>query len=363
MREKIKALLERQPGQKARTIANELRLNRAEVNRVLYFNKDIFAQDNEFAWSLVELRVDLGSQRWLDADSFEDALLAAGSPLDSTACQVRFAVGEGCKLLLETLARLLAICNQLASSGKTVLMDFSASSSTLTYLNRVGFIDLLHDSVTILPKRPKDSAAAAYEGNSDALVELRRIDHIAPDNNIPELLRRSFVSCVGDRYDVAAHTVLTELYGNVTEHSEAKSAGFAGLQYYARSIRPHIQTVISDSGRGIVGTLMPVVEDRYPSVARKIASSKEPQVALLKEVFSTGGISQVDDSGRGLGLKRSGQFANKYNAIISVRQETFALTAEYKGSRLGFSHRTGLARIEGTHICFDFLLDRSHSSD
>jgi|APMI01.1.fsa_nt_gi hypothetical protein len=359
MREKIKAILERQPGLKAKAIADQLRLDKTEVNQVLYANKNLFVRDEAFAWSLSELRVNLGSLRWLNADLFEDALLVSGSPLDSTACCVTFVIGEGCKPLLEALARLLAICNQLVSSGKSVSLDFSASKSTLSYLNRIGFIDLLHEHVQILPKRPKRSTAATYEGNNDGVVELRRIDHIDPDNDIPTLLRRSFVSCVGDSYDVAAHTVLSELYGNVTEHSEAQTAGFAGLQYYAKGIPPHIQTVISDNGRGIVGTLMPVVAQRYPSVARKISASKEPQVELLKEVFSTGGISQVDESGRGLGLKRSGQFATKYNAIISVRQETFALTAKYKGSKLDFTHRTNLARIAGTHICFDFVLDQS----
>lgn len=361
MLEKIKTILERQPGQKAKAIADQLRLDKTEVNRVLHFNKDLFVQDDAFEWSLRALRVDLGSERWLDANSFENALLTAGSPLDSKECRVTFVIGEGCKPLLEALARLLAICNQLVSSGKSVSLDFSASKSTLSYLNRIGFIDLLLEHVQILPKRPKRSTAATYEGNNDGVVELRRIDHIDPDSDIPTLLRKSFVSCVGDSYDVAAHTVLTELYGNVTEHSEAKTAGFAGLQYYAKGIPPHIQTVISDNGRGIVGTLMPVVAQRYPCVARKIAASKEPQVELLKEVFLTGGISQVDESGRGLGLKRSGQFATKYNAIISVRQETFALTAKYKGSKLDFTHRTNLARIAGTHICFDFVLDQSRS--
>ena len=59
----------------------------------------------------------------------------------------------------------------------------------------------------------------------------------------------------------------------------------AALQYYKAA--NHIQTVISDSGLGIVGTLMPVLKDRYPEVAQRIAeSSLEPGVVLLQEVFS-----------------------------------------------------------------------------
>lgn len=359
MRARIESILEQKPGQKAKVIATQLRMDRSEVNRILHDHTDVFVQDpEEFTWSLAELRIDLGKHCWLDAESFENILLGAGSPHDSKMHRVTFVVGDDCKILLEALARLLAISNQLAASGKVVSIDFSTSRPTLAYLNRIGFIDLLRNNVKILPKRPRVSAATAYEGNNDALVELRAIDHVAPDDDIPNLLRRSFVSCAGDQYNVAAHTVITELFGNVTEHSGAKSAGFAGLQYYAGGKRRHIQTVISDGGRGVVGTLMPILEDRYPIVARKIAqSSIDPRVALLQEVFSKGGISQVDASGRGLGLKRSGQCAHKYNALISVRQETFELKIEHVGEDIRFSHCLGLARISGTHICFDFLLD------
>lgn len=94
--------------------------------------------------------------RWLNADSFEDALLASGSPLDSTACCVTFVIGKDCKPLLEALARLLAICNQLVSSGKSVQGFLCIHVlSDPGYLNRIGFIDLLHEYVQILPKRPK----------------------------------------------------------------------------------------------------------------------------------------------------------------------------------------------------------------
>jgi hypothetical protein len=356
---RTQAILERQPGQKAKAIAAKLGIDRSHVSRLLHGHKDLFVQDPErFTWTLAELRVALGSHCWLDAQSFENAVLAAGSPLDSATRLVTFVVGDGCKILLEALARLLAISNQLAAFGKVVSIDFSTSRSTLTYLNRIGFIDLLRHDVKILPKRPPISTAATYEGNNHAVVELRAIDHIHPDDDIPSLLRHSFVSCAGSQYNVAAHTVISELFGNVTEHSGATSAGFAGLQYYAGGRRPHIQTVISDGGRGIVGTLMPILKDKYPEVARKITKSTlDPRVTLLQEVFSEGGISQASGSGRGLGLKGSGQYAQKYNALISVRQETFELKMTHSGDQIQFSRRMDLARIAGTHICFDFFLD------
>ncbi len=359
MLEKIQAIIEKDPGLKAKEIAARLRKDKSEVNRVLYGHKETFVQEPEdFTWSLTALNVDLGSHCWLSAGAFEKALCAVGSPLDATCRRVIFVVGDDCKILLDALARLLALCNQLVDAGKFVTIDFNTSKSTLSYLNRIGFIDLLRDGVQILPKRPRFSSATTYGGNNDGVVELRGIDHLHPNDEIPALLRRSFVSCAGDQYNVAAHTVISELFGNVTEHSEATAAGFAGLQYYKGGKTRHIQTVISDGGRGIVGTLMPILHKKYPEVAEKIfGSSFDSRVALLQEVFSQGGISKVSDSGRGLGLKKSGEYANKYKAVISVRQDDFELNIQYIGGNIQFSHNLDLVKIAGTHICFDFFLD------
>lgn len=358
--QKLQTFLEKNLGQKARTIASQLNEDKSDISRVLHANQDIFVQDqDEYTWSLVLLNIDLGSDCWLTAEDFEDALLQVGSPLDASEECITFIVGKGCKILLEALARLLAICNQLADAGKSVTMDFRASGTTLTYLNRIGFIDLLRADVKILPKRPKVSAAAIYKGNNEGVVELRSIDPVQPDDGIPDLLRDSFVSCAGSQYNVAAHTVISELFGNVKEHSGTKVAAFAGLQNYAgrKTRRKHIQTVISDGGHGIVGTLLPIL-DHYPHLAKKISDSRlDPRIALLQAVFSEGGISQTKDSGRGLGLKGSSTYAQKYNALISVRQETFELKIEHVGDRMRFSHRLNLAKIAGTHICFDFHLD------
>jgi hypothetical protein len=359
MLKKIQELLQRKPSQKAKAIADQLDVDKSEINGILYRHDDIFVQNPEkFTWSLAQLRVDLGSYCWLNAASFETAIQTAGSPLDSTINRVTFVVGADCRILLEALARLLAICNQLADAGRHVTLDFSESRPTLTYLNRIGFLDLLRHDIRILPKRPRLSSAHIYEGNNDAVVELRSIDHLNPDDEIPELLRKSFVHCAGEQYDVAVHTVITELFGNVNEHSGATSPGFAGLQYYSGGKRRHIQTVISDGGHGIVGTLSPILKDKYPAVALKISnSSLDYRIALLQQVFATGRISQVSESGRGLGLKRSGEYAQKYNALISVRQETCELNIMHVDGKIEFSHRLELAKIAGTHICFDFFLD------
>jgi hypothetical protein len=258
--------------------------------------------------------------------------------------------------MMDALARVLAFSNQLETAKKFVTLDFSRCRSTLTYLDRAGFFEHLHPAIAVLPKRPTGSKAIYYSGNSHGLVELKKIYPTSPDKTIPELLKNSFVVCAGNSYSLAAFTVLAELLHNVEEHSGAATAGFAGLQFYKKA--NHIQTVISDSGLGIVGTLQPIISRRYPLVAEKIAASPlPPEVALLKEIFSEGRISQKKTDGSGLGLKRSSDLAKKYKAKITVRQERFELIVRHSPTGTSFDHSQNLVKLAGTHICFDFELD------
>ncbi len=361
MLEKVRNFVSQNPGLKARTIASRLGFERSPVSALLHAHKDTFQQDKASCWSLVppvELRVDFSveGKTWLTAKDVEKLLSKAGSPLDSPCQQVVFSLKEGSRMMLDALARLLALSNQLAHAGKTVVLDFTESRSTATYLDRLGFFDHLNDAIQVLPKRALRGRSQEFRGNNDGVVEFRSIDPAQEESEIPRLLERSFVACAGERYSVAVMTILSELYTNVLEHSGATVPGFAGLQSYKAA--HHIQAVISDSGCGIVGTLGSVLDQRYPKVAQKIAVSKDHAgVALLKEVFSSGRISQVEAEGRGLGLKRSREFANKFRARISVRQRDFELRIHHSNDRVTFTHDTNLVRIEGTHICFDFMLD------
>lgn len=361
MLKRIHGYLSQNPGSKAKTIASRLGVERSVVNALLHRHKETFRQDQDSCWSLAPLaewRVDFGGAGWLNATAVERLLFKAGSPLDSECERVVFCLNKNCRMMLVALARLLALSNQLAQSGKTVILDFSESRSTSTYLDRLGFFEHLHEDIQVLPKRPHGSRSRTFRGNNNGLIELRAIDPTKEDREVPDLLERSFVSCAGESYSTAASTILYELYRNVLEHSGTSVPGLAGLQFYKGTGR--IQAVISDSGKGIVGTLMPVLKSRYPEVAQKIASSSEPPgVTLLKQVFSSGRISQVDDDGRGLGLKISGDHAKKFKATISVRQRDFEFRVHHTGQDMRFDYNTNLVRIEGTHICFDFLLDAS----
>lgn len=357
MLKRIRAYIEKNPGAKAADIARFLKEDKSSINSVLYKNSDVFIQNEEYQWSMrpTDLRVDLGDE-WLTSRKFERKLQGHASLWEAKHSRIVFVV-DACKLMLETQARLLALCNQLSESKKSVVLDFKESSNgTLSFLDRNGFFELLSQDVQVLPERPTGGRSQTYRGNNDGVIELRQIDPGEEDASVIELLHNSFINCAGASYDIAAFTILSELYSNVVEHSGTTSFGFAALQFYPTGKK--IQVAISDNGKGIVGTLGPILGAKYPDIAKRIGeSSDHPGIALLKEIFIHGSISQKRKKGSGLGLKRSGDLAKKFRATITVRQSDFELKVYHSANEVSFAHWLNLARIDGTHICFDFGLD------
>jgi hypothetical protein len=365
MHEKIEKVLRETPGLKAKDVAKKLPADKKEVNSCLYAHPELFQVDDKFCWTLVQsgIRIEFASDCWVNCRLFETAIAQAGSPLGSNEKNIVFVIPAGCRLLLETIARFMALCNQLIYVGKKVTLDFTSSTSAFTYLDRAGFFDQLHKDVAVLPERPETSAAFIYRGNSDNLVEFGAIDPISPDETLPKHLKESFVTKSDPKYSHAAFTVISELFGNVRDHSESPIQGFVALQFY-KGKTPHIQTVISDSGKGIVGTLRPILADKYPEIATEIGKSSFPyEKSLLKKVFTKGRISQSNDEGRGLGLKRSTDEASQFDATILVRQEHCEAKFIYKMGKLAdFQFTEGMPQLLGTHICFDFPLDQGIKS-
>lgn len=352
----VRAYLEKNPGSKAVDIARFLKADKGSINSLLYTHKDIFRLGEGYQWFLhpSDLRIEFG-EGWLTSRPFERKLQPHPSLWEPNDTRIVFVV-DNCKLMLEAQARLLALCNQLSDSKKKVALDFKESSNaSLSFLDRNGFFDLLSSDVEVLPERPQKGRAKTYRGNNDGVIELRKIDPAEEDASVIELLHKSFLTCAGKSYDIAAFTILTELYSNVVEHSAATSHGFAALQHYPGGKK--IQVVISDNGKGIVGTLAPHLDSRYPEVAARVKSADHPGVALLQEIFIHGAISQKRNKGSGLGLKRSGELAGKFQATITVRQSDFELKVYHSAAGVKFFQWLNLARIDGTHICFDFRLD------
>lgn len=364
MLSQLLTFLGKNPGTKAKDLASVLREDKAAVNHVLYQHSDKFLRDDDFKWSLIgpeELRIEFPQDSWLTSKDFENILSCHCTPWHDDCENVVFVFNKECRVLLDALARLLALCNQLDAVGKNVSLDFTQCLSTLSYLDRMDFFEVLASGISVLPRRPSARLGQLYLGNNDGVIELRAIDPADPNNEIPRLLERSFVSCVDESYSTLALTVIGEPFKNVLDHSCSSLAGFAGLQAYKR--RTRIQVVISDNGLGIVGTLQPILHSRYPQIASSIANSKDHSgIALLKMVFSKGQISQVEEDGRGTGLKSSGDQARKYRARISVRQEDFELRIDHRPEGTRYTQSTNLVRIDGTHVSFDFKLDGSRIS-
>ncbi len=135
MLKKIQTILQVNPGLKARVIANQLDTERQHVNVVLHGNPTVFTQGDDHEWYLKSTKVldiRFRGDCWLTSDSFERTLSKSGSPLESSQPAVSFIFGDGCNILMEVLARLLSLSNQLEAAKKSVTLDFSSCKGTLT---------------------------------------------------------------------------------------------------------------------------------------------------------------------------------------------------------------------------------------
>jgi hypothetical protein len=359
MKEGIDRLLSDNSLLMAKDIAKALGITRKEVNSYLHSHQDNYEKDAEFRWRLIEtqqitLTLPTG---WVTGDTFEEILQEAGDILNGPYRRIDFVFSSRCKTMIDCIARMLALMNQMAHRGKLVTVNFADAGRTLTYLNRAGFFDLLASNVAVVPGRPSVSAAKRLQGKSDTLVEFGSVDPHAANDDIIEQLTNKFVQQSSTDYRVAALTVFGELIGNVFEHSGTPLAGFAGLQKYS-GLRNHIQTVVSDSGVGIARTLRPALKTHYPSLYKQFGeSSLESDMGLVAAAMSKGEISRFGGA-RGLGFKSSREQAVKFNAQFSVRQEQFCLKFEFReGQLISVTNKTGLSNLLGTHICFDFYLD------
>lgn len=358
MKDRIERLLKSSPGLKAKEIAKEIGENKKIVNSFLYKNSEYFSQNDGFCWYLLnpsELRIQFEEDQWMNCEAFERSLVSAGSPLDLECTSVVFVVPQKCKILLDAAARFLALCNQLSHAGKTVIIDFSDCRTTLSYFNRIGFIDHLNERVGLLPYKPSVSKANKYKGNNQGVVEFGCVDPDSEDKELINQLTNCFIQQSDSKYETAAATVFGELIGNISEHSNSPLLGFAALQKYGGK-RKHIQTVVSDSGLGIAATLKPSLETHYPELHR-LNNALDFDMMLVTDVLTKGEISRYG-SERGLGFKSSREQTIKFDACLSVRQSNFSISIEYvNGQMLDVKQQTKLPTIEGTHLCFDFFVD------
>lgn len=296
---------------------------------------------------------------WVGADRFERALREGVDALQTQDMAVSIKVPDGCSIMVDAGVRLLSYVNQLRHVGKSVTLDFVAGmSGTMGYLNRMGFFDLLHDDVEVLPEKPSWSSAAVYRRSNRTLVEFERIERGKEDRELPgrlvdALLESMEKSTNSQELEHAAFTMLGELIGNVYEHSETDLAGFAALQSYNSGRARTVRVAVSDSGYGLLDTLRPSLQTHYPKLVGC------PDTELLVEVLRNG-VSRHGRT-RGSGLKATAERAMKFKATVDVRLPVshIRLVPSRFGYELGRAtvHDTA-PLIWGTHIAIDFRIDQ-----
>ncbi|MGB5886914.1 MAG: ATP-binding protein [Acinetobacter venetianus] len=363
MRDLIFDVLSKTPSLLGREIAKKLGMEKREVNSFLNKNRDEFHQDENYRWNNFQKETEITfPSGWVNALQYE-SVLAEHPNLFELNVSIRFIFETNTKFLLETIARFLALTNQLAQRGIRITIDLTSCADSIGYLNRVGFFDLLLNNIRILPVKPVSSLAVEYKGNNLSLVEFGSISPNSKNKPLILSLHSSFVNKTSNDYDLVALTVFSEFIGNVSEHSESNLDGFAALQIYNPfHKRRHIQTVISDSGLGVVKTLRETLEKNYPELYSKFPDDGEhSDIGLAFEVFSKGGITRHGKpSDRGLGFKSSREQAAKFDANLSIRLDTFNIQLIYRDGLLSdYNISKGLTLMQGTHICFDFLLTDS----
>lgn len=361
MEDLIFDVLSKYPNLTGREIAKKLGMEKREVNSFLDKNRDKFYQDEGYRWNNRErntvVRFPSG---WINAERYEN-VLQGHLDLFSLKNTVIFVFEQKTKFLLESIARFLALSNQLVNHGIRVIIDLGCCEDSIGYLNRAGFFDLLLEKIKILPQKPESSTATLFRGNTLSLVEFGPISPISKNKPLILDLHASFVSKTSNDYDLVALTIFSEFIGNVSEHSESNLDGFAALQIYnPPHKKKHIQTVISDSGLGVVKTLRQTLEKNYPELYSKFPDDgEESDIGLAFEVFSKGEITRHGKpSGRGLGFKSSREQAAKFDADLGIRLDTFNIQLMYRDGLLkDYRVSKGLALMHGTHICFDFYID------
>lgn len=358
MVDKIKKLLAKETRLKAKEVAKKLGFDKTEVNSILYKFKNVFEKDEEHRWTLIQESLSIVfSDKWVDSHNFEKTFSDRSQNINA-ATKIIFVISKDCSFMLEAIARLLAVCNQLQE--KKIALDFNENYASRSYFNRVGFFDQLDKKVEVLPERPKTSTAKSHKGKNKNLVEFGAVN---PNDNNKDLINNladSFVALSSDKYQDPAFTIFSELITNVKDHSKSQLNGFAALQVYKPINKSaHIQTVVSDSGLGIVATLRPHLKKFYPEL------ESLSDCDLVKKVMTEGRITQHGkESGRGLGFEASSKKALKYNAKYSVRQHDFSLDFIIRdGVLIEVVEKKDLIKILGTHICFDFDIDESESPD
>lgn len=378
-------VLSKYPNLTGREIAKKLDKEKREINSFLDKNKDKFHMDENYKWnnSTQEIEFIIEFKKgWVDTEVFERNLLAYRNLFELNG-KIRFVFTET-KLLLDAIMRLLCLSNQLGQQGRLIYLDFRNCANTFGYLNRLGFFKHLHNSVQVLPEKPKTSLAERYSQNSENLIEVFPICPKDIDNGdvlrISDVFKNSFSEHEIQVLLPKLQMFVASLIDNVRQHGQSELVGYSALQIYnlLGQNQKKIVLVIADNGAGLISTLRQALTyDRYSDLALLFGeNSIDNNKTLLAHVLNNGGITQKEDGSRGgLGLNEAHLAIAKISkqetvdqlelknidVSVSIRLDDCLYNFPYKHNQLkncDLVHKGQFTKIYGTHFILTILLTK-----
>lgn len=238
----------------------------------------------------------------------------------------------------------ILLCEQLEREwGKHISLYLSNSPklpSCMYVLSRLGFFDSLPTSVTFYPFKPK--LKKSTKGKNQAILEVTKVPTENDAGHVVDLVYKAVSK--NTPYESTQIKdiciMVSEILQNIFYHSQSKRAGLIAIQNY--HTQHYMQMVIADAGIGIPETIRSAPEyiDKNLSDVDTILES------IKKGVSREGKIA-----GRGEGLTRCVQLAEKHHARLFIRSNTgWASVTLHKGRG-----KAGMGELlAGTQIFVNF---------
>lgn len=282
---------------------------------------------------------------WIGGDKLEGILSQAQTTIQGNN-QIEFEILPKAKILIDAAVIFLSLINQLSADGKSITINFQdEDSEVMGYFNRMGFFDHINSGVTILPAKPLFSGAQLYNKSNKMLVEIVRINE--DDTELPGRLADA-LETKDKKLGKASFTIFGELIDNVIRHSSTKLDAFAALQTYKNGI----MVIVSDSGKGLLETLRPKLPKRYKDAT---------DIEIVIDAFEKGLTRHSKKSGHGCGLTTCARKAKLFRGKLKVRladtRVNLVPSDDVYAQDTAFCYDK-LLPIKGTHIAFDFVVDK-----
>lgn len=301
-------------------------------------------------------------ERWLSAYCFEKILLEQDFSNGKSKADICFVIPASVSFPIETIVRLLNVCNQLVDKGHKVQLEFANNDCDLMeYCKYMRFFDNLDNRIQVTPC---PTTVECDDADHPAVVKMEIINCKRDVKGLAERLAKSirygiernleigFSDREKTKLESLHRTIITELINNVQEHSETKLNGFVAMQVYGGQ-RPRASLVICDSGLGLFNTLKASQEIENAHYKNESCES------IIKRIFDEGVTRKKHDDG-GSGLQTCFNKALKMNSDITIRTDCnqFRLfkLANYNHPIEALKINDNFMDIKGTFLCFEVPL-------